>query len=99
MTFSAAHVLSHLEECYREPYRFFIDLEHGYFFNATTQLHLFADAERWAMTFETAGYGNRSGAIEIDLYHYGNCLVDLPRGQFRALQANRHPEWKVRVRQ
>ena len=79
MSFSAEDVIEHLEQCGREPYRFFIDLSHGYFFNATTFLHLYADDGRWAMIFETAGYGNRSGFIELELFYYGNCLRDLPR--------------------
>jgi hypothetical protein len=54
-------------------------LSHGYFFNATTHLHLYADESRWAMIFETAGYGNRSRTIQLELFRYGNCLRDLPR--------------------
>jgi hypothetical protein len=79
MSFSVESVLAHLEACYREPYRFFVDLSHGYFFNATTRLHVFADRDRWAMVFETAGYGNRTRSMEIELFHFGNCLLDLPR--------------------
>ena len=79
MAFSASDVLEHLDTCYQEPYRFFIDLSHGYFLNATAYLHLFADADRWAIVFETAGYGNRSLSAQVDTYCYGNCLVSLPR--------------------
>ena len=74
MSFTAEDVIEHLERCGREPYRFFIDLSHGYFFNATTSLHLYADDGRWAMIFETAGYGNRSRSIQLELFWYGNCL-------------------------
>ena len=79
MSFTAEDVIEHLEQCGREPYRFFIDLSHGYFFNATTSLHLYADDGRWAMIFETAGYANRGRSIELELFRYGNCLRELPR--------------------
>ncbi len=82
MSFTADDILDYLEESTseREVYRFFIDLENGYFLNATALLHLYADAGRWAMTFETTGYHNRARRVMTDLFHYGNCLIDLPRG-------------------
>jgi hypothetical protein len=93
MSFTAQDVLAYLEECNSdaECYRFFIDLEHGYFEGATTYLHLFADKDRWAMVFETAGYGNRAMAVLLDLYHYGNCLRGLPRaGRDGIYECNLH---------
>jgi hypothetical protein len=91
MPFSASDVLEHLDTCYQDPYRFFIDLSHGYFLNATGYLHLFADVDRWAIVFETAGYGNRSLSVQVGLYSYGNCLASLPRaGSDDQFECNMH---------
>lgn len=55
-------------------YNFFLDLEHGYFYTAGNRIHLYADANRWAIVFEKNGYANRGGDAEIELDYIGNCI-------------------------
>lgn len=58
-------------------YNFFLDLEHGYCETAGSRIHLYADAERWAIVFEKSGYQNRGTSAEIELNYVGNC-IDYP---------------------
>jgi hypothetical protein len=62
------------------PYKFFIDLEHGYLFTAGSRISLFADNNRWAIVFEKNGYNNRSFEGLIELNYFGNCLINLTKG-------------------
>jgi hypothetical protein len=55
-------------------YYFFLDLEHGYFHTADSRIHLYADANRWAIVFEKSGYDNRAFQAVIDLHYIGNCV-------------------------
>jgi hypothetical protein len=55
-------------------YNFFFDLEHGYFSTAGNRIHLYSDADRWAIVFEKNGYANRTGDAEIELGYVGNCI-------------------------
>jgi hypothetical protein len=79
MPFTRDDVIRHLEGCYHEPYRWFVNLEHPYHFNATAGLHLYADADRWAMVFETVVFGDRAMRIELMVSSFANCLVGLAR--------------------
>ena len=84
MPFTREDVISHLEGCYHDPYRWFVDLEHPYSYNATAGLHLYGDPERWAMVFETTTFGQRAMRIELKVSSFGNCLSNL------AIAANRY---------
>jgi uncharacterized protein DUF7003 len=78
--FSAKDVVDCLDKCIiDEPYCFFMDLQHGYFHTANSRLTLYADESRWAIVFETNGYANRGGRIDLDLNFFGNCLRNLDR--------------------
>lgn len=55
-------------------YKFFIDLEHGYFNTANSKIHLYADELNWAIVFETNGYQNRGCNAQIQLIYIGNCI-------------------------
>lgn len=55
-------------------YNFFPDLEHGYCATAANRIHLYADAERWAIVFEKTGYQNRRMLADIELIYFGNCV-------------------------
>ena len=55
-------------------YNFILDLEHGYCETASSKIHLYADTNRWAIICEKAGYQNRGGDAEIELYYFGNCI-------------------------
>src|SRR5688572_3417199 len=56
-------------------YTFFGDLEHGYCETAASRIHLFADADRWALVFEKAGYYNRGFFAGVELNNLGNCIT------------------------
>ncbi len=58
-------------------YNHFPDLENGYCIVASSRIHLYVDASRWAIVFETAGYETRQSVAAITLYYFGNC-VDFP---------------------
>lgn len=85
MPFTEADILTELDEtflAYANPfqqqngltYSFFLDLEHGYFETAGSQIHLFADSSRWAIVFEKSGYANRATAAQLELVYVGNCI-------------------------
>lgn len=80
MMFSKIDILSSLDSCGHEnPYRFFPDLEHGYFHTMGSRINLFADENRWAIVFEITGYSNKNFQVEIQLFCFGNCLINQDR--------------------
>lgn len=76
-SFTQNDILKYLEETDQETYHFFIDLEHPYFFTASSHLTLYADESRWAIVFEKSGYTNRGLRGEVELTYFGNCLQNL----------------------
>jgi len=80
-TFTQQDILHNLESPDLEDYHFFINLEHPYFFTASSRLTLFADKKRWAIVFEKSGYANRGFRGEIELSYFGNCLRNLKDGE------------------
>ncbi len=85
--FTVKDVLRFLDGCIAgQPYWFFMDLQHGYFYTANSRLTLYADEYRWAIVFEKNGYANRALEIQLELNFFGNCLGNLDRagsnGQF-----------------
>ena len=78
--FVSKDVIDYLDTCViDEPYCFFMDLGHGYFYTANSRLTLYGDDGRWAIVFEKSGYANRDGRIELELNFFGNCLHNLDR--------------------
>jgi hypothetical protein len=76
--FTAKDVVDDLDNCIiDEPYCFFMDLQHGYFYTANSRLTLYSDQSRWAIVFEKNGYANRGLRVEIELNFFGNCLQNL----------------------
>jgi len=74
-TFSAAEILSQLDDCAAEFA--FPMLDNGYIYPADVRLHAFANEEKWAIVIEHLGYDYRSGDHDgmTDCVHYfGNCL-------------------------
>src|SRR5262245_57095947 len=66
--FVSKDVIDYLDTCViDEPYCFFMDLGHGYFYTANSRLTLYGDDGRWAIVFEKSGYANRDGRIELEL--------------------------------
>jgi len=56
----------------------FVDLGNGYSYLIDTRLNVFrGDNERWVIAIERLGYNPRADAIELEIYYYGNCLINL----------------------
>jgi hypothetical protein len=69
------HALDNSNDGY---YCSFVELGHVYSFLIDTRLNVFrGDNDLWAIAIERLGYNPRAGAIELDIYYYGNCLINL----------------------
>lgn len=68
------HVLDHSNDGY---YCSFVALGHPYSYLIDTRLNLFKAEEQWAIVVERLGYNPRVGQIELQLFYYGNCLLNL----------------------
>jgi hypothetical protein len=78
--YTISDILATLDEAdLTDPYNWFFDLEHPYFYTAGSAITLFADETRWAMVFEKTGFSPRAGYPEMDLYYFGNCLQNLDK--------------------
>jgi hypothetical protein len=56
----------------------FVSLGHPYSFLIDVRLNVFRSlSEQWAIIVERLGYNPRHGFINLELYHYGNCLIHL----------------------
>ena len=74
-------VLDHSNDDY---YGEFVPLNHPYSYLIDTRLNLFRSADEWAVAAEILGYNPRGGRVELLIFYYGNCLIQLE-------QSNRHP--------
>jgi hypothetical protein len=75
---SSEEILVELDTCFtRSAYTHFIDLGHGYSYLIDSRLNLFRNGNQWAIAAERLGYNPRQGAIILEIFYYGNCLVDL----------------------
>lgn len=66
--------LDHANDGY---YCHFIPLNHPYSYLIDTRLNLFRCEKEWAVVAEILGYNPRGGYIELQLFCYGNCLINL----------------------
>lgn len=55
----------------------FIPLNHPYSYLIDTRLNLFRNDEEWAIAAEILGYNPRGGWIDLLVFYYGNCLINL----------------------
>jgi hypothetical protein len=55
----------------------FIPLNHPYSYLIDTRLNLFQSDGEWAIAAEILGYNPRGGRIELNIFYYGNCLINL----------------------
>jgi hypothetical protein len=56
----------------------FVELGHVYSYLIDLRLNVFrGDNDRWAIAIERLGYNPRAGAIFLDIYYFGNCLINL----------------------
>lgn len=78
--FTEQDILSDLDEVGQaNPYKFFLDLDHGYSYTASSRLTLFADPGRWAIVMEMTGYNPRGDGVVLEVHYFGNCLHGLDR--------------------
>ena len=57
----------------------FIPLNHPYSYLIDTRLNLFRNEKEWAIAAEILGYNPRGSRIELNIFYYGNCLINLER--------------------
>lgn len=71
-------VLNTLDNSYDGYYRSFVELDFGYSYLIDTRLNVFrGKKDQWAIAVERLGYNPRAGAIILDIYYFGNCLINL----------------------
>ena len=71
-------ILSQLDNYKWGYYCQFIDLGHAYSYLIDSRLNILRGYnERWAIVAERLGYNPRAGAISLEIYYHGNCLINL----------------------
>ena len=73
-----ADILHALDQSNDGYYRSFAMLGQPYSYLIDSRLNLFRAEEKWAIVVERLGYSPRGGSIELELFYYGNCLINLP---------------------
>jgi hypothetical protein len=59
-------------------YCHFVALGHGYSYLIDCRLNVFRnDHDQWAIAIERLGYNPRAGDILLEIFYYGNCLINL----------------------
>ena len=59
-------------------YCHFVQLGHVYSYLIDCRLNIFRnEKDQWAIAIERLGFSPRAGAIELEIYYYGNCLINL----------------------
>ena len=71
-------ILSKLDNYKWGYYCHFIDLGHAYSYLIDCRLNVFKDdSGKWAIVGERLGYNPRAGRIMLDIFYFGNCLINL----------------------
>ena len=70
-------ILTALDHSNDGYYCHFIPLNHPYVYLKDTRLNLFCDGNSWAIAAEILSYPPRGGQIELQVFYYGNCLINL----------------------
>jgi hypothetical protein len=59
-------------------YCHFVELGHAYSYLIDCRLNVFRNEKgEWAVAIERLGYNPRAGAILLEIFYYGNCLINL----------------------
>lgn len=67
-------ILDHSDDGF---YSSFVELGYVYSYLIDSRLNVFwSDDDRWAIAIERVGYNPRLGCIHLDIYYYGNCLIN-----------------------
>jgi hypothetical protein len=78
MRITEDQILAKLDDYKLCHYCQFIDLGHVYSYLIDSRLNIFrGDNNNWAIVAERLGYNPRGGGITLDIYYFGNCLVNL----------------------
>jgi hypothetical protein len=71
-------ILAKLDNYKRGDYCQFIQLGNVYSYLIDSRLTIFkSNNDKWAIAAERLGYNPRSGGILLDIYYFGNCLINL----------------------
>lgn len=71
-------ILSQLDNYKWGYYCQFIDLGDGYSYLIDSRLNVFHHEDgRWAIAAERLGFNEKAGLILLDIYYFGNCLINL----------------------
>jgi hypothetical protein len=78
MTATEQAILNILNNVNDGYYHQFVLLGHPYSYLIDSLLNVFRNAAgEWAVAIERLGYNPRSGTIDLEIFYYGNCLIDL----------------------
>lgn len=70
-------ILNTLDD-YNDSYCPFVLLGHPYSYLIDSRLNVFrSDNDQWAIVIERLGYNPTAGAIILEIFYYGNCLINL----------------------
>jgi hypothetical protein len=71
-------ILNTLDNSNDGAYCSFVELGHVYSYLIDSRLNIFrSDNNQWAIAIERLGYNPRASAIILDIFYYGNCLINL----------------------
>ena len=76
---SEQQILNALDHSNDGYYCDFIPLNHPYSYLIDTRLNVFRSETEWAILAEILGYNPRGGRIELNIFYYGNCLINLEK--------------------
>ncbi|MGC4036572.1 MAG: hypothetical protein QM764_11465 [Chitinophagaceae bacterium] len=87
-------ILKKLDDYKMGDYCQFIDLGHVYSYLIDCRLNIFkGDNDNWAIAAERLGYNPRGGAIMLDIYYFGNCLISLDH--YNGQQTNHYTVYPI----
>lgn len=89
-----AQILNRLDNFKLGYYCQFIDLGHVYSYLVDSRLNIFKDDnDRWAVAAERLGYNPRAGGILLEIYYFGNCLINLE--QYNGQSTNNYAVYPI----
>lgn len=78
MNLTEKEILQTLDNSNEGNYCSFVSLGDASSYLIDSRINVFrGDENRWAIAVERFGYNPRAGAIMLDIYYYGNCLIHL----------------------
>lgn len=87
-------ILAQLDNFRLGPYCNFVGLGHPYSYLIDSRLNVFKGADtNWAIVCERTGYNPRGGQIELEIYYFGNCLMNLE--SYNGYQINSYTVYPV----